>query len=68
MKRIWAYAFEIGIVMMGILLVINLLFRTFLSEGIYSFILILFLVSVLLLKLSNISERMKDKTNRGGIL
>lgn len=30
--------------------------------------LILFLVSVLLLKLSNISERMKDKTNRGGIL
>ena len=64
----WAYAFEIGIVMMGILLVINLLFPTFLSEGIYSCMLILFLVSVLLLKLSNISERMKDKTNRGGIL
>ena len=36
MKRIWAYAFEIGIVMMGILLVINLLFPTFLSEGIYN--------------------------------
>ena len=80
MKRIWAYAFEIGIVMMGILLIINLLvirdgdvlftifFPTFLSEGIYSCMLILFLVSVLLLKLSNISERMKDKTNRGGIL
>lgn len=68
MKRIWAYAFEIGIVMMGILLVINLLFPTFLSEGIYSCMLILFLVSVLLLKLSNISERMKDKTNRGEIL
>lgn len=47
MKRIWAYAFEIGIVMMGILLVINLLFPTFLSEGIYSCMLILFLVSVL---------------------
>lgn len=29
MKRIWAYAFEIGIVMMGILLVINLLFQPF---------------------------------------
>ena len=43
MKRIWAYAFEIGIVMMGILLVINLLFPTFLSEGIYSCMLILFL-------------------------
>ena len=54
MKRIWAYAFEIGIVMMGILLVINLLFPTFLSVGIYSCMLILFLVSVLLLKLSNI--------------
>ena len=58
----------IYLVMMGILLVINLLFPTFLSEGIYSCMLILFLVSVLLLKLSNISERMKDKTNRGGIL
>lgn len=68
MKRIWAYAFEIGIAMMGILLIINLLFPAFLSEGLYSCMLILFLESVLLLKLSNISERMKDKTNRGGIL
>ena len=68
MKRIWDYAFEIGIALMGILLNINLIFPAFLREGIYSCMLILFLVSVLLLKLSNISERMKDKTNRGGIL
>lgn len=68
MKRIWDYAFELGIAMMGILLVVNLLFPAFLSAGIYSCMLILFLVSSLLLKLSNISERMKDKTIRGGIL
>ena len=31
MKRIWDYAFELGIAMMGILLVVNLLFPAFLS-------------------------------------
>lgn len=68
MKRIWEYAFELGIALMGVLLIVNLLFPAFLSDGVYRCMLILFLVSILLLKLSNISEHMKDKTTRGGIL
>lgn len=66
MKHIWSKAFHITIILMGLLLVINVLFPTFLHHGVYCCMLILFLIGTLLLKLSTLSEKMKERA-RGGI-
>lgn len=66
MKHIWSKAFHFTIFIMGILLVMNSLFPSFLNQGVYYCMLILFLISTLLLKLSTLSEKMKERV-RGGI-
>lgn len=67
-KQLWNYKFELGLTLTGILLGINFLFPGFMPDGLYSCMLILFLVSIILLKLSAINEHLRNKINRGGIL
>lgn len=68
MKWLKAYAFELCIALMGFLLIGNIFFSSMVSDGFYTCMLILFLISLSCKILYGISERMKDKTNRGGIL
>ena len=68
MKHVWNYKFEISITTMGVLLIINFFFPTFMPAGLHTCLLLLFVVSVILLKLSNISYAMKNKARQGGIL
>lgn len=68
MKQLWNYKFEISITVMGVLLIINFIFPAFMPAGLHTCLLLLFLVSIILLKLSNISDVMKNKVRQGGIL
>lgn len=65
MKNVCSRAFHITIILMGILLVMNILFPTF-QHGVYCCMLVLFIIGTLLLKLSSISEKMKERV-RGGM-
>lgn len=68
MEKIWNYRFEICIACSGALLFLNLLLPEFLNDGINGCMLILFLMSIILLKLTTMSEHIKQKTNQGGRL
>ena len=66
MKHIWNYRFEICIACSGIVLLGSIFFPYAMPKGIYVCMLILFLLSIILLKLSSINEHLKNKINRGG--
>ena len=66
MEKLWNYRFEICIACSGALLFLNLLLPEFLNEGINVCMLILFLLSIILLKLTTINEHLKQKINQGG--
>ncbi len=65
MKNVCSKAFHITIILMGVLLVMNILFPAFRHE-VYCCMLVLFIIGTLLLKLSSISEKMKERV-RGGM-
>lgn len=56
MKRIWNKKFEILIGVMGFLLIINFFFPSLMPLGLHTCLLWLFIISVILLKLFNISS------------
>lgn len=68
MKNLWNYKFELSILLMGILMGIHFFFPEFMPHGLYTCLLIMFLVSIILLKLSAINEHLRNKINQGGIL
>lgn len=68
MKFLWNNRFEICIAVSGVLLLGSVFLPDVMPAGIYVCLLILFLISIILLKLTSISRHLKNKINRGGIL
>ena len=68
METLWNYRFEICIACSGALLFVNMLLPDFLNYGINLCMLFLFLMSIILLKLSIINEHLKTKIHQGGNL
>lgn len=68
METLWKYRFEICIACSGALLFVNMLLPDFLNDGINLCMLFLFLMSIILLKLSTINEHIKTKIHQGGNL
>lgn len=68
MKRLWIFRFELCIATSGLLLLASVFFPTSLPAGFYVCMLILFLISIVLLKLSAINEHLKNKIRKGGFL
>lgn len=67
MNKLWTYRFELTIAFSGALLLVNLLLPDFLHDGINGCLLLLFLVSIILLKLQTIDDHMKKKLHKGGL-
>lgn len=61
MQKLWEYRFELCISGSGALLFMNMLLPEFLTQGIHICLLFLFLLSIILLKLSTINEHLKQK-------
>lgn len=55
MKHIWNNKFEILIGVMGFLLIMNFFFPSLMPVGLHTCLLLLFIISVILLKLFNVS-------------
>ena len=66
MKQLWKYRVEFCIALSGVLLLGSLLFPTTMPEELYVLLLILFLVSIVLLKLNGINNYLKKKIQKGG--
>lgn len=68
MKKLWNFRFEICIAISGVLLLGSVIFPDVMPSGFYVCLLIAFLISIVMLKLTNMNERLKEKINRGGFL
>lgn len=68
MQKLWIYRFELCITLSGMILLGSVFFPKQLPHGFYVLLLILFLISVTMLKLSSINEYVKQKINQGGRL
>ena len=66
MKLLWIFRFELCIAISGVLLLGSVLFPAAMPSGIYVCLLITFLISIVMLKLTAINEKIKRKINRGG--
>lgn len=66
MKHLWNYRFEICIAISGMVLLGSVFLPHSMPAGIHICMLTLFLISLILLKLSAINKHLKNKINRGG--
>ncbi|MEG0330171.1 MAG: hypothetical protein RSC10_07260 [Longicatena sp.] len=68
MKQLWLYRFEISIAMNGTILMGSIFFPEYMPKGIYVIMLIMFLLSLVLFKITSIHEHITNKIRHGGLL
>lgn len=68
MKFLWRNGFELCIAISGLILLSMVFLPDMMPKGMYVCLLILFLISIVLRKLTNICKNLKQEIMRGGNL